>query len=69
MRIGYEPRTRRDLDTQESGQILVGPHINTKIRVGEYVEMGRPIHECVNAASRRIQCVECVGYTLKGLGG
>ena len=40
-------------------------------RVGECVEIGRRIHESVNAAPKRIQCVACVAvvFCFWGLGG
>ena len=39
--------------------------------VGECVEIGRRIHESVNAAPKRIQCVACVAafFCFWGLGG
>ena len=41
------------------------------IRVGECIEIGRRIHESVNAAPKRIQCVACVAVFVcfGGLGG
>ena len=34
------------------------------IRVGECIEIGRRIHESVNAAPKRIQCVACVAVVV-----
>ena len=44
-------------------------HAVLNFRVGECVEMGRPIHEFIIAAPKRIQFVESAGYTCLGFRG
>ena len=52
---------------------MLSPTLATMVatRVGECVEIGRRIHESVNAAPKRIQCVACVAvvFCFGGLGG